>query len=117
MTWAAFSRGAAERGSPDNVGPMSIYVVNALAAQGIAAVGAARSPRPCTLQDFEQANLVIALNDDEHRPLIERRFPEVAKSVTYWQVEDIAFAAPSIALAMIDDQVRDLVSKLEAKYP
>ena len=117
ITWMAFSRGAAERGSPDNVGSMSVYALSALAAQGIVSEGTTRYPQPCTPQDFEQAHLVIALNDAEHRPLIERRFPEVAKSVVYWKVEDIALAAPSVALAMIDDQIRELLSELETKCP
>jgi protein-tyrosine phosphatase len=55
---------------------------------------------------------VIALKEAEHRPYIERRFPEIAGRVIYWNVDDIAFAHPSIALALIDDQIDDLISTL-----
>jgi protein-tyrosine phosphatase len=113
LAWRAFSRGAAEKGSPDNVGPMSRFAHDALDAKGIAPEGATRDPRPCSLADFEKAQPVIALKEAEHRPLIERRFREVASRVTYWHVDDIEFAHPSIALAMIDDHVCELISTLK----
>ena len=112
LPWRAFSRGAAERGSPDNVGPMSRFALEALQAQAI--VPEERMPMPCVAADFEAADLVIALKDAEHRPLIERRFPEVAGNVTYWNVDDVEFAPPSIALARIDGHVRELIATLES---
>jgi low molecular weight protein-tyrosine phosphatase len=112
LPWRAFSRGAAERGSPDNVGPMSRFALEALAAQAI--VPEERMPMPCVVADFHAADLVVALKDAEHRPLIERRFHGVAGNVTYWNVDDIEFAPPSIALAMIDGHVRELIATLKA---
>ncbi|MGY4570409.1 protein-tyrosine phosphatase [Bradyrhizobium sp. USDA 3256] len=114
LAWRASSRGAAERGSPDNVGPMSVFADDRLRASGIVPEGAARFPQPCSLADFDDADLVIALKETEHRPLVERRFPEVADRVTYWHVDDIDFAHPSVALAMIDDHIRALVSALRS---
>ena len=113
LPWRAFSRGAAERGSPDNIGPMSRFALDALEARAIVPDGGMRAPMPCALADFREAHLVIALKEAEHRPLIERRFPEVARSVTYWNVDDVEFAPPSVALAMIDRQVRDLIATLD----
>ena len=114
LSWRAFSRGAAERGSPDNVGPMSRFALEALEAQAIMPKGGMRAPMPCVVADFRVADLVIALKDAEHRPLIERRFPELAGNVTYWNVDDIELAPPSIALAMIDGQVRELIATLQS---
>jgi protein-tyrosine phosphatase len=113
LPWRAFSRGAAERGSPDNVGPMSRFALEALEAQAIVPDGKMRAPMPCVLADFHDAHLVIALKEAEDRPLIEQRFPEVAGGVTYWHVDDIEFAPPSIALPMIDAHVRDLIAALD----
>lgn len=113
LPWRAFSRGAAEKGSPDNVGPMSRYALEALRAQAIVPDGIMRAPTPCVLTDFHDAHFVIALKETEHRPLIEQRFPEVAGRVTYWHVDDIEFAPPSIALPMIDAHVRDLIGALD----
>jgi protein-tyrosine phosphatase len=113
LPWHAFSRGAAERGSPDNIGPMSRFALEALAVQAIVPDGKMRAPMPCVLADFHAAHLVIALKEAEHRPLIEQRFPEAAGSVTYWHVDDIEFAPPTIALPMIDAHVRDLIATLD----
>lgn len=113
LPWRAFSRGAAERGSPDNVGPMSRFALEPLTAQAIMPDGIERAPMPCVLADFHDAHLVIALKEAEHRPLIEQRFPEVAGRVTYWHVDDIEFAPPSIALPMIDAHVRELIAALD----
>lgn len=113
LDWRAFSRGAAERGSPGNMGPMSRFARERLEARGIVPEGAIRAPLPCCLADFDEASLVIALNETEHRPLIGRRFPEVAERVGYWHVDDIEFAKPSVALAMIDGHVRELISTLQ----
>ena len=75
--------------------------------------GGLRNPRSCSLTDFAEAQVVVALKEAEHRPLIERRFPEVANRVIYWHVDDVGFVHPSIALAMIDDHVRELISTLK----
>jgi protein-tyrosine phosphatase len=114
LAWRAFSRGAAERGSADNVGPMSRFALEALEAKAIVPEGAARYPLSCILTDFDQAQLVIALKEAEHRPLLERRFPEMAKGVVYWHIDDIDIAEPKEALAMLDDRMQDLILSLKA---
>ena len=113
LPWRPFSRGAAEKGSPDNIGPMSRFALEALEAQAFVPDGKMRAPTPCVPADFHDAHLVIALKEAEHRPLIEQRFPAVAGSVTYWHVDDIEFAPPSIALPMIDAHVRELIAALD----
>ena len=47
------------------------------------------------------------------RLMIKRRFQkwpiEMAYRVSYWRVDDIEFAHPSVALAIIDRHVRKLI--------
>ncbi len=112
LAWRALSRGLAERASPDNVGPMSRFALEALRAKAIIPEGAARYPQPCSPADFDQAHLIVALKDAEHRPMVERRFPEIAARVSYWHIDDIELAHPKDALAMIDDRVEHLVVTL-----
>jgi protein-tyrosine phosphatase len=112
LAWRAFSCAASERSYPENVGPMSRFTREALAAKGIVPEGGLRDPRSCSLADFVAAELVVALKETEHRPLIERRFPGVAKRITYWHVDDIEFVHPSIALVQIDNHVSELISSL-----
>ena len=112
LAWSAFSRGLAEKGSPDNVGPMSHFAFQALSAKSIEPEGARRLPMPCSAADFAEAELVIALKDAEHRPFVARRFPDMLPRVIFWDVDDVAFAPPAVALAQIDDLVDGLISGL-----
>jgi len=115
LGWHAFSRAVAEKLFPENVGPMSPYTLNALQAKGIAPGGAARDPVLCTVDDFAQAALVVALKDAEHRPMIERRFSGVAHRVEYWNVDDIEFLDPPTALGKIDELVGRLIGSLPSR--
>jgi protein-tyrosine phosphatase len=113
LAWHAFSRAVAEKLFPENVGPMSPYALNALRAKSIAPDGAMRNPALCTLDDFAAAELVVALKDAEHRPMIEQRFASVAHRVQYWDVDDIEYLDPATALAGIDEQVGRLIGSLQ----
>jgi len=112
LAWRALSRGLAEHGSPDNIGPMSRFALEALQLKAVLPAGAIRYPQPCSLADFDKAQFVVALNESEHRPMIERRFPELGDRITYWDVDDVELAPPSEALAMIDDLVEELILTL-----
>lgn len=112
LAWTAFSRGVAERQPPATIGPISRLTLKALDAKAIKPEGAERAPKLCAMADFDDAELVVALKEAEHRPMIERRFPEVANRVIYWHVDDIEFVDPAIALALIDEHVRELISTL-----
>ena len=114
LDWHAFSRAVAEQLSPENVGPISQYTLEALQAKGIAPEGAARHPVLCTIADFAEAQLVVALKDAEHRPMIERRFAGVAHRVEYWNVDDIEFLDPPTALGTIDELVGQLIRSLRS---
>lgn len=112
LAWKALSRAVAEKCSPENVGPMSPFALEALSFKGISAAGAERSPVPCSLADLSDVELVVALKEGEHRPMIERRFPGIANAVEYWDVDDIEFVSPSEALPKIDELVWRLIRDL-----
>lgn len=112
LPWRAFSRGVAATQPAANLGPISRFTLKALQAKAISPEGAERAPTLCALVDFDDAEVVIALKEAEHRPMIEQRFPEVAGRVSYWHVHDIEFVDPSIALPLIEDRVRELIATL-----
>ncbi len=113
LAWRALSRGLAEQSPPENVGPMSRFALDALETRMIAPEGAARFPSPCSPADFDQASLIIALKDAEHRPMVEQRFPHVAHLVEYWHIDDIEFAPPEVALPSIDQAIEKLILRLQ----
>jgi protein-tyrosine phosphatase len=113
LGWLSFSRAVAEKLSPENVGPISPHALQALQAKGIEAGGAARSPVLCNVADFTDAELVVALKEAEHRPMIEQRFSGVANRIEYWDVDDIEFLDPPTALGKIDELVQVLIGRLQ----
>jgi protein-tyrosine phosphatase len=116
LAWKAVSRAAAERCSPENVGPMSRFALEALSIKGINPQGAERYPVPCSRDDFKNVNRVVALKEAEHRPMIERRFPGLVNSIEYWDVDDIEFVSPSKALPKIDELVEWLIRDLQTGH-
>ena len=108
LRWHASSRGLALERGVDNVGPMAVAAINTLKALGVRADDAiARYPAQVTVEDLEAADRVVALNRDEHLPLLRERFLAWAEKVEYWQVED----APE-ALPLIEREVMGLVVRI-----
>ena len=111
LGWEASSRALAIERGKDNVGPMSIHAVEALAERGVR-VSTERLPLPCTVEDLLSADMVIAVQEAEHRPLLSERFAGWERRVTYWHVHDIDGLAPAHALAEIDRHVEELITSL-----
>lgn len=108
LPWRATSRGLALERGVNNVGPMATSAIRALEALGACAGEAcARLPVQVTTDDLERADRVVALKQDEHRPLLHERFPAWAEKVEFWHVDD----APE-ALARIEQEVMGLVARL-----
>jgi protein-tyrosine-phosphatase len=110
LLWKASSRGLALQRGVNNVGPMAVSAVKALEARGLSAVAAfGRFPIPARVEDFEAAHWIVALNEAEHLPLLQERFPAWAEKVEFWQVDD----APEV-LGLIEREVMDLAARLIA---
>lgn len=61
-------------------------------------------------EDLASAHLVIALNEPEHRPILEREHPE-AEAVEYWAVGDLPNWEPERTLDHIARQVEALIER------
>jgi protein-tyrosine phosphatase len=110
LPWRASSRGLALERGVNNVGPMAVSAVKALEARGLRAVAAfARFPIQVTVEDFEAAHWIIALQEAEHLPLLRERFPAWAENVEFWHVDD----APEV-LDLIEREIMDLAARLIA---
>jgi protein-tyrosine phosphatase len=93
--------------SPENVGAISMFALQALNDRRIAP--AERFPVVCTIGDLESADRVIALKEAEHRLFLETRFPGWENRTSYWHVDDIDVAEPADTIAAIDHLVRKLI--------
>lgn len=113
LQWRAASRGLAVEFGVNNVGPMSRATVERLMALGIPLEPYVRFPQRLTEADLAAADLVVALKEAEHRPLMTERFPAWVERVEYWAVHDLDVTTPVVALPEIEQRVRELVARLQ----
>src|SRR5882724_2688980 len=108
LAWTASSRALALERGMNNVGPMADSAVKALEGLGIRAPEAVtRMPAQVTRDDLERATRIVALKLDEHRPLLQERFPAWTEKVEFWIVDD----APE-ALDLIEGEVMAFVARI-----
>jgi len=80
-----------------NVGPISPHTIAGLAERDIPLPSVLRPPREVSKSDVLGASITIALKETEHRPLLQKRFPELLERVEFWHVDDVGDAPPSVA--------------------
>lgn len=100
----AFSRGLATH-LVQGEGEISLYTRFALAARGIAIHHTASHPVQLTRADLERAHRTIAVKEAEHRPLMQRLFPDWENRIEYWAVHDLDAAAPDVSIPLLEQRV------------
>jgi protein-tyrosine phosphatase len=112
LPWQAVSRGIAIELGVDNVGPIARSTLAALDGRGVPLPATPRYPLALAEADLAGADHIVALKHDEHRPLLDAKFPGWAGRVEFWQVHDIDQALPSEALPQIEREVLALLERL-----
>jgi protein-tyrosine phosphatase len=112
LSWVATSRALAIELGINNVGTLSPFALEALEKRGLVAKYGERPPRQCAVVDLQSADLIVALMDSEHRPLIRERFRGWEDRVEYWQVGDVEVTQPDVALGSIETEIAALIEKL-----
>jgi protein-tyrosine phosphatase len=88
LPWQAFSRGLALDKGVNNIGPMSPLAIDALRALGITSVGTERLPLQVEEHDLQAADHIIALQEAEHKPYLQERYPAWITHIEYWHIRD-----------------------------
>lgn len=112
LDWRAVSRALALERGVNNIGTMARSTIHRLMALGIPYEPYLRMPESVLEADLATADLIVALKDAEHRPMIQDRHPAWVEKVEFWHVHDIDFATPDVALPQIEQQVRALIGRL-----
>lgn len=110
LPWRAISRGLAL--TPINIGPLSSHTIERLTFHGIPVAADCRLPVDVTAADLAAADLVVAVKEAEHRPLVASRFPGLADRVEYWEVHDVDAARPEVAFPHLEREVLGLLDRL-----
>jgi protein-tyrosine phosphatase len=108
----ASSRGLAVERGIFNFGPISTHTIKGLEQRGITITKPMRKPQALTEFDLQNATLIVAVKEAEHRPLMQERFPEWVSRVRYWAIHDLDQETPETALAALDNKVRQLFQEL-----
>lgn len=111
--WRAVSRGLATERGLWNAGAISPQAVEGLASRGIGVPQPLHWPLQVLHSDLQDADLVVALKEMEHRPLVQARFPAWAGQVEYWHIDDLEQAPAAEALPQIERRVRALLARVE----
>lgn len=109
----AFSRGL--RLNPlKNTGIISPHVVPFLASHNIPVndVGAASALKS---SDLSQAGRVIAMDENEHRPMMREKFPDWEPRIEYWHLEDDYLLTPDVVLPILKNKVEALFLSVAGK--
>ena len=112
LQWQGLSRALRESPSRLNPGPMSPFALDFLRERKIRPLNHLRLPLAVAQLDFETSDLVVAVHEREHRPLIEVFWPRYRDAVGYWHVADLDVCAPDVALARIEAHVTSLLRRL-----
>lgn len=112
LAWQATSRGL--QPSLENLGFMSRHALDRLRRLGMAPRAPLRLPMDLQSLDLLAADLTVAMNEVEHRPLMAARFPEWTERVRYWKIYDLDVADPDSGLAAIENAVLALLDELSA---
>ncbi len=112
LNWTAISRGVVTALGAGNVGPISPYAVDALLARGVPLPVTFRDPLQLTEEDLTSAEIIIVLDEDEHRPYMSTSFPGWANKVTYWHIGDLHVETTQKALALAELNIKELIQQL-----
>jgi protein-tyrosine phosphatase len=119
--WTAVSRGIAVDLGINNVGPIARSVVQALQTHGIRLNPLfMRMPLQLEIADLESAHHIVALNQEEHFPLMQERFCSWLRAtdpgrIEYWHVHDTDRMAPEQVLPLIAKKVYSLMKRLSGE--
>lgn len=112
LPWQAFSRGVALEQGVGNVGPMSPLAMQTLQALDITSDGFTRYPMQVQEDDFQGTEIIIALQEAEHRPYLHARYPAWVDKVEYWHVRDCVPTSAYDPLQEITRAVQQLIARL-----
>ena len=109
------SAGLGKIPNPSNAGPVGIAVLEYLRTRGIPSSSLGRHPRKWTPTDIQAADIIVCMNEAEHRVMFESQvLPfEYHNQAVYWHIPDVEEDPDLVGPGLIDEEVRSLLEKLK----
>ncbi len=138
LPWEATSRGMVDSSGLKGISPVAFQYLDV---RGLSpSIDPTRNPSPLRVSDLEEAALLIALNREEHEPMLRERFGQIPKileqkgRLRFWNVCDVpgemnSFSrffgnrntrptqCPESGTEHMDFAVRALIQELEDEEP
>ena len=111
LPWEAFSRGLAIHLLPPEF-VLSPQTEEHLALRQIDLRHTASTRAQVSEQDLLAADVIVALKQDEHRPMIRKAFPAWEGRIIFWDVGDQPEVRPEDSLPEIEKQVISLIEEI-----
>ena len=101
--------------NPSNAGPIGIAVLEYLRKRGIPSSSQARYPKKWTPSDIQAADIIVCMNEPEHRGMFESQIRPFLdhKQILYWHIPDVEEDRDLIGPGLIDREVKSLLEKLK----
>ena len=116
LSWKAFSRGLSQHmPNPNNPGPISQHTIEALNERKINGKELTRFPIPLEENDFVKYDKIIALSENEHRPMLEAHFYHHCDKIAFFEVGDLHLEAPKEAMKKLSILLDALAQRLKRK--
>ena len=70
-------------------------------------------PRQVSRHDLEQADVVVAVDADAHRPMVQELFPDLEAKIRFWRVKDLdEVDAVDDPITLLQQQIDQLIKAL-----
>lgn len=115
LLWCATSRGLYYSfPHPNNEGTISTHTLKHLHKLGITPLEPTRKPSRVTEEDLLKASRIIAIDESEHRTIIESDFSAWCTEIEYWSIHDLDRSTIIEALTALEQAVKKLIDSLDS---
>ena len=113
----AVSAGLNVRADSGNVGAMAVEAQIALQQRGVAVDPTQLAmPRQVSRDDVEQSDVVVAVDAEAHRPMVQELFPDLEAKIRFWSVKDLGEDEGTDPISLLQHQVDQLINALTSSH-
>ena len=115
LNWKAHSLGLSQNmPSPTNPGSISVHTLEALKARNIEGQNVDRFPAQVEDHHFSQHDMIVALSEAEHKPMLKERFHQHLPKISFLEVGDLPLESPDQAISKIAGHVEEMIDDLDS---
>ena len=100
--------------SSGNIEPMAPEAISAVQDRGIPMDPASlAAPKQVTEADLHAADVVVAVDEAAHRPMVQQQFPAWEDKIRFWLVKDLGEEDGVDPIAQLEHRVQQLFDELK----